>query len=252
MPGDVPPDVNDRPLPLSLIFRVSAGTEGEEDKIWQANLKTYRELSAKKTPDKKKFALAMANLAIAGIDTERFAEALQLFKEAEQQNRLPAEAKPYYAELIEYAFNQEQYRPGQTNPDEVSGTQVLQKALDLYVQAYNDESQKNPVDGKLLFDIVSNIPDLLVRLNKAGERGAWLNKMLNIPALAEKQKAQIYYTLGVYGWQASYQISLPYTLKKLKVPDSAAVRMRVEIQRGFEYMFKTLSLDPSFIMPTSM
>ena len=237
-----------RPVKVAgiLVFRVADGAEGpegEQEKTWQARLKSYRELTAKRSPDNKKLAMAMANLASAAIDAERFAEALQLFKDEEQQKRLPAEAKPYYADLFYYKFDYDRSSKGEGN------TNDLQRALDLSVQAYQEESQKKSVDSGLLFDIGGNIYHLLGILDKPEEKAAWLNKMLALPALTDRNRAEISYTLGVGYWQKAYELSRPYTAKKQRVPDAVIERMRPEITRGFEYMFKANSLDPNFPEP---
>ena len=215
------------------------------DSIWQENLKVFQEQSAKKSPDNKKLAMAMANMASAAIDAERFAEALQLFEDAEQQNRLPAEVRPYYGELIEAKLGHDQGEAIRGNRDDYpEAEQVLTKVLDLYVQAFNDESKKRPVDGRLLFDLASHIYYLSGSVSKAEDKEAWLKKMLDMPGLSERDRAAINYALGVEYWQRAYEISLPYTRKRQRVPDQDLVKMRVEVQRGFEYILKAHSIDP--------
>src|SRR6185369_14664173 len=61
------------------------------DSEWTANTRICRDEIAKESPNARKLALALANLAVSAINENRADEAIGFFEETRRQDKLPAE-----------------------------------------------------------------------------------------------------------------------------------------------------------------
>src|ERR1700730_4041869 len=168
--------------------RNSSPGHREERERWAASLRVCRQEIGRQFPDNKKLALSLANLAAAVRNENTVDEALSLFEEAERQKKLPADARPYYAELLlqKHNYNSEQSvdKPG-SGP---LAAQLLSSALQLFLQAYSDESNKEPIDGRKLADIGWRIAQLYVTLGRSDEEVLWLHSMSNCAGLSDEAR----------------------------------------------------------------
>src|SRR5829696_7778127 len=68
----------------------------------------------------------------------------------------------------------------------------------------------------------------------------------SLPSAKPSAKADVYYTIGVDFWQASYNLSSVYTSKKQPVPPDVQSKMRPMLQKSHEYLQKTIAADPNY------
>jgi TonB family protein len=237
---------------LTFVFELAAEerrnkvpTEQRSDETTRANtLRAFREELGKHSPDTSKLAMSLANLAAAVRDENTVDEAISLFEEAERQKKLPADARPYYAELLwqKHNYNSEQSvdKPG-FGP--LAG-QLVSSALQLFLQAYSDESNKEPIDGRKLADIGWRIAQLYVTLGRSDEEVLWLHSMSNCAGLSDEARAAINYYLGVHYWKKAYDLTSSYTTRHQALPDADVPRIRQWISEAYFYIEATHSLDP--------
>lgn len=218
----------------------------DEATQWTKNLRTCQEELEKPAPDSKKLAMLLANLAVAVRDENTADEALSLFEEAERQKKLPAEARPYYAELL---LRKHDYKSEQSVDKPENGSlagQLLSPALQLFLQAYSEESGKDPIDGRKLADIGWRISNLYQRLGRQDEAIEWLQSMLNSSGLSDGSRAVISYTLAVHYWKKAYDLTYKYTISSQPLPDAEVPQVRRWVSEAYSYIQATHSLDPKY------
>jgi hypothetical protein len=67
-----------------------------------------------------------------------------------------------------------------------------------------------------------------------------------LPSASNKTKADVFYTLGVGYWKASYDLGYPYVSKKQPIPLEVVEKMKPLIRQAHEYLQKTISVQPDY------
>lgn len=239
-----------------LTFVFNLATEEGKDKFprrqgvdeaarWASNLRICREELGKPSPANKKLAMSLANLAASVRDANTVDDALRVFEEAERQKKLPSEARPYYAQLLLEKYNFESQQTLDQAELSFLASQFLSPALQLFLQAYSDESGKDPIDGRKLGDIGWRISNLYERLGKQDEAIQWLQSMLNSSG-SDGARAGITYYLAVHYWKKSYDLTSKYTTSSQPLPDGDIPQVRQWVSEAYSYIQATHSLDPKY------
>ena len=173
-------------------------------------------------------------------------DALRVFEAAENQKKLPAEARPYYAQLLLEKYNFESQQSLDQAGLSLLASRFLSPALQLFLQAYSDESGKDPIDGRKLGDIGWRISNLYERLGRQDEAIQWLQSMLNPSGLSDGARAGITYYLAVHYWKKSYDLTYKYTISSQPLPDGDVPQVRQWVSEAYAYIQATHSLDPKY------
>ena len=218
----------------------------DEAARWASNLSICREEIAKPSSSNRKLAMLLANLSTAVRDENTVDDALRIFEEAERQEKLPSEARPYYAQLLLEKYNFESQQSLDQAEVSFLDSRLLSPALHLFLQAYSDESGKDLIDGRKLGDIGWRISHLYERLGRRDEAIQWLLSMLNSSRLSDGARAGITYYLAVHYWKKSYDLTSKYTISSQPVPDADVPQVRQWVSEAYSYIQATHSLDPKY------
>ena len=218
---------------------------------WAKNIRLCREAIVKASPEATKLRLALANLAVSAVNENRVDEAIELFEEAGRQDKLPAEARPYYAKLLldkhdydlERAFDSDGKAPTLV-PDG-----YLTQALELLLQAYSDESHAQPLDARKLVDIGRYIGRVYVSMGKPDERTAWMRVMLSSSEFPDSARAEISYELAVIHWQRAYDLTADYVRNNKPVPAPDVSKIRQSVDQGYSFIQLAQTLAPRLANP---
>jgi tetratricopeptide (TPR) repeat protein len=184
------------------------------------------------------------NKAAQFFNQGNYDEALKLLEEALELDPTLKNLKPYYGATLYAKYN--------LGGDE----QFLHKALDVYLEIYQEETQKASPDAETLGNTVAYIAVIYDNMGDAEKKLEWTKKRLEIPGLAPRDQAEIYYTLGANVWQDCYQITQKYIVNRppeptYNVPEEEASKVRDMAQKGLEYLNKAVSLSPEYPEPWS-
>jgi TonB family protein len=240
-----------------LTFVFDLATEDGKDKFpgrqtadeaarWASSLRICREELGRSSPANEKLAMSMANLAASVRDANTVDDALRVFEEAERQKKLRSEARPYYAQLLLQKYNFESQQSVDQAAPSFLASRFLSPALQLFLQAYSDESGKDPIDGRKLGDIGWRISNLYELLGRQDEAIQWLQSMLNSSGLSDGARAGIAYYLAVHYWQKSYDLTSKYTISSQPLPDGDVPQVRQWVSEAYSYIQATHSLDPKY------
>lgn len=180
------------------------------------------------------------NRAAAAYNHGDYDTALKLLEEALQLDPNLPQLKPYYGATLYAKYNlsgQEQY---------------VRKALDVYQEIYQQESQKPSPDAKTLSNAVAYLAVIYDNLGDKEKKREWLKKRLDLPGMTPQSKAEVYYTLGTGYWQDSLEITEKYKINRpggepaYQVPDEEVPKVRDLANKGLEYIDQALALDPEY------
>jgi TonB family protein len=200
---------------------------------------------ARKSPNNERLSLWLARLAV-GVANDGLDEALKLFDEVSGQGKLPAAAKPYYAKLMfdKYLIGQSQQAASEERRDPSDGS--LSKALEMFIEAYNDELGKGPTDARKLADIGWCIGQIYRVQGKSEEYCDSLKSVLNILDLSEGLRARISYELGVEYWKRAYELTARYVTRNQPVPEDVSSAIRPWVAQGHFCIQTAQNLAPDF------
>lgn len=123
------------------------------------------------------------------------------------------------------------------------------------LEAYDNLIKNNPNNHELIdqsLALKANVYDQLTRVNndKAEEFKQKQREMLlaraELPSASNKTKADVFYTLGVGYWKASYDLGYPYVSRKQPIPLEVVEKMKPLIRQAHEYLQKTISVQPDY------
>lgn len=75
-----------------------------------------------------------------------------------------------------------------------------------------------------------------------------LLKRVELPTAKPSAKADVYYTIGVDFWKASYDLSSPYTGKQppQPIPPEVQAKMREHVRKAHENLQRAVAVDPNY------
>ena len=123
------------------------------------------------------------------------------------------------------------------------------------LEAYDNLIEKNPENYELIdqaLALKANVYDQLTRVNheKSEEfkqkQREMLLKRAELPTATDKTKADVFYTLGVGYWKASYDLAYPYVSKKQPIPTEVQKKMQPLIRQAHEYLQRTIAVQPDY------
>jgi TonB family protein len=218
---------------------------------WAANVRFCREAIGKPLAETRRLGLALANLAVSAIDENRADEAVGLFEETWRQNKLPPDARPYYARLLlqKHGYDLERALENEGKAPAPAPDGYLTQALQLFHQAYSDESHARPLDERKLIDIGRYIGIVYAAMGKPEERIGWMRIMLSSSALSDSGRAAISYEMAVALWRESFDSSYNYVRKNQPVPTPAHPRIRAIVDEAYSLIQTAKTLSPGFAEP---
>jgi TonB family protein len=214
---------------------------------WAANTRICHDEIAKSSHDAKKLGMALANLAVSALDEARVDESLSIFEDAERENKLPADARPYYGKLLfekhKYGFERRLERNENASPP-VDG--YLTQALHLFLQAYKTEAEAKPIDPRKLIDIGRWIKHVYDAMGRAEDGIVWMRVMLNSSTLPDIARAAASYELAVALWRAAYDSVNRYVSRNEPVPVVEVPKIREFVDEGYFNIQVAQALERKF------
>jgi tetratricopeptide (TPR) repeat protein len=179
------------------------------------------------------------NEGVRDFNKGKYEEAEGKFKHALELSPEMLNAQLFYARALNARFDQ-------------SLTEKL--GLDT-IKAYDNIIEMNPNDQEAkdrALAFKANVYDKLgsASPDKADEYKDLQHKTLlariDLPGAKPQAKADVYYTIGVDMWKASYAQNAPYAAKKQPIPPATLEKMKPYIQKAHEYLQKAVSVDPNY------
>lgn len=218
---------------------------GDERAVeWPNRLRTLQEEFEKPAADNNSLAMLFANLSVAVHDQPTMDETLKVFERAESETKLPAEARPYYAQLLFERYESYPQKSTDKASLRLSAERLLSPALNLFLQAYSDEAAKNTIDDRKLIAICLGVVKTYQALGREDEADRWLQSLLGVSTLPESGRAQLAFTLAQRLWEKSYQLTIEYSNKNQRIPPADVNRIRDWLNQVYSYCNTSHSLDP--------
>ncbi|MBI3653070.1 MAG: hypothetical protein HY231_18745 [Acidobacteria bacterium] len=181
------------------------------------------------------------NEGVREFNKGKYEEAEGKFNRALELSPEMVNAQLFYARALNARFEQSLTEP--------LGNQTI--------KAYDNIIKRNPNDQeaidralafkanvyKQLGSVAASPEDAEKYKNKQHET---LLERVNLPSAKPSAKADVYYTIGVDMWQASYSLNAPYVTKKQPIPPPVIEKMKPYIQKAHEYLQKAVSVEPNY------
>ncbi|MEW6129131.1 MAG: hypothetical protein AB1757_18980 [Acidobacteriota bacterium] len=179
------------------------------------------------------------NQGVREFNKGKYDTAQQFFAQALELSPEMANAQLFFARALNAQFDQ--------NLTEKLGEETIQAYENILK---NPEIEPKSIDTALALQ--ANVYKQLSQISDAKSeeyknlQHKTLIKRAELPSASTQSKADVYYTLGVDMWKASYDIGYPYVSKKQPIPPDVQNKMKPVIQQAHEYLQKAISVDPNY------
>jgi len=122
----------------------------------------------------------------------------------------------------------------------------LERALQLFLQAYKAEAEAKTIDGRKLIDIGRWIKNVYGAMGRAEDGILWMRGMLNSSSLPDIARAATSYELAVALWKGAFDSTDRYVSRNEPVPVAEVSKIRELLDEGYSNIQVAQALEPTF------